>query len=68
MRNLFRNEKADAELAREVASHLAFLADEFERRGRAPEHPRVAAKRAYGGVEQAKQPRRQVRFIAWLTG
>jgi hypothetical protein len=48
-RNLFRNQRVDAELAREVASHLALLAEEFERRGKSPEEAQIAAKRAYGG-------------------
>ena len=36
-RNLFRNNRAEEELAREIASHLALLADDFERRGMPPE-------------------------------
>ena len=31
--NLFTNRRAEEDLAREVASHLALLADDFERRG-----------------------------------
>ena len=58
LNNLFRNNRAEEELAREVASHLTLLADDFERRGMSPEEARLAAKRAYGGVEQAKQAHR----------
>ncbi|MGA8090610.1 MAG: permease prefix domain 1-containing protein [Terracidiphilus sp.] len=65
-RNLFRNSKAEAELAREVASHLALLGDEFERRGMSPEEARMAAHRAYGGVEQAKQAHRDARTLIWI--
>jgi predicted permease len=64
--NLLRNGHADAELAREVASHLVLLQDEFTRRGMAPEEAALAAKRAYGGVEQAKQSHRDERSILWL--
>jgi macrolide transport system ATP-binding/permease protein len=58
--------RAEAELAREVASHLALLADDFERRGMSPEEARLAAKRAYGGVEQAKQAHRDERSLLWV--
>jgi len=66
LRNLFRNNRAENELAREVASHLSLLADDFERRGMSPEEARLAAKRAYGGVEQAKQAHRDERSLLWI--
>jgi predicted permease len=65
-RNLFRNNRAEEELAREIASHLTLLADDFERRGMAPEEAQLAAKRAYGGVEQAKQAHRDERSLLWI--
>ena len=65
-RSLFRNNRAENELAREVASHLSLLAEEFERRGMSPEEARIAAKRAYGGVEQAKQAHRDERSLLWI--
>ena len=65
-RNLFRNNRVEEELAREVASHLVLLADDFERRGMSPEEARLAAKRAYGGVEQAKQAHRDERSLLWI--
>ena len=65
-RNLFRNNRAEEELVREVASHLTLLADDFERRGMSPEEARLAAKRAYGGVEQAKQAHRDERSLLWI--
>ncbi len=64
--NLFHNDRADAELAREVESHLTLLADDFERRGMPPSEARLAAKRAYGGVEQAKQAHRNERSLLWM--
>ena len=64
--NLFRNNRAEQELAREVASHLALMADEFERRGMSREDALLAAKRAYGGVEQVKQAHRNERTLLWL--
>ncbi|MGC2398800.1 MAG: ABC transporter permease [Acidobacteriaceae bacterium] len=64
--NLFRNNRAEQELAREVASHLALMADDFERRGMPREEAQMAAKRAYGGVEQVKQAHRNERSLLWL--
>src|ERR1700722_8958880 len=55
IRSLWGDKRADEELAREVTAHLTLLADDFERHGMAPEEARMAARRAYGGVEQAKQ-------------
>jgi predicted permease len=64
--NLFRNRAAEADLAREVASHLALLAEEYERRGMSSEEAQIAAKRAYGGVEQARQAHRDERSLLWI--
>ena len=65
-RDLFRNHRAEEELAREIASHLILLADDFERSGMPPEEAQLAAKRAYGGVEQAKQAHRDERSLVWI--
>ena len=65
-RNLFRNHRAEEELAREIASHLALLADDFERRGMTPEEAALAARRTYGGIEQAKQAHRDERSLLWI--
>ncbi len=59
--NLFRGPRAERELAREIDSHLALLAEDFERRGLSPDEARLAARRAYGGVEQAKELHREAR-------
>ena len=66
LRNLLANKRAEEDLAREVASHLTLLADDFERRGMSPEEARLAARRAYGGVEQAKQAHRDERSLLWI--
>jgi predicted permease len=65
-RNLLANKHAEEDLAREVESHLTLLADDFERRGMSPEEARLAARRAYGGVEQAKQAHRDERSLLWI--
>ncbi|MGA2047977.1 MAG: ABC transporter permease [Terracidiphilus sp.] len=66
LRSLVANKRAEEDLAREVASHLTLIADEFERRGMSPEEARLAARRAYGGVEQAKQAHRDERSLLWI--
>lgn len=59
--NLFRSARAESELAREIESHLGLLQEDFERRGMSPDEARQAARRAYGGVEQAKEMHREAR-------
>src|SRR3984957_4576461 len=63
---LFTNSREEAELAREIAAHLALLEDDYLRKGMAPEEARLAARRAYGGVEQAKQMHRNERSYQGL--
>ena len=62
---LFRGH-AERELAREVTAHLTLLQDEFERRGLTPAEASLAARRAYGGVEQAKELHRAERSFVWV--
>ena len=64
---LFSNAKVEADVAREIAAHLALLEDEYLRRGMNPEDARLAARRAYGGVEQAKQLHRDERAFQGLA-
>ena len=64
---LFTNSREEAELAREIAAHLALLEDDYLRQGMAPEEARQAARRAYGGVEQAKQMHRNERSYQGLA-
>jgi predicted permease len=64
---LFSNSKAEAELAREIAAHLTLLEDEYLRQGMSPEDARLAARRAYGGVEQVKQLHRNERAFQGLV-
>ena len=65
--NALRPGHGESELAREVASHLAILEDEFQRRGMTSEEARLAARRAFGGVEQAKELQRDARSLRWLS-
>src|ERR1041384_1556594 len=64
---LFRSGRAEAELSREIDSHLKLLEDKFIAEGMSAEEARFAARRAFGGVEQAKEEQRETRTFAWLT-
>ena len=66
LRSLLANNRAEEDLAREVESHLTLLADDFQRRGMSPDEAGLAARRAYGGVEQAKQAHRDERSLLWI--
>jgi predicted permease len=61
-----RNTHVEEELKREITSHIALLEDDFRRQGMSQDEASVAARRAYGGVEQAKQLHRNERSILWL--
>ena len=64
--NFVRPGRAEQQLAREVASHLALLEERFRAQGLTPEEARAAARRAFGGVEQAKELQRDARSFLWL--
>src|SRR2546430_312598 len=64
---LFAGSKAEVDLAREIAAHLALLEDEYLRQGMTPEEARRTARIAYGGVEQAKQLHRDERGFQGLS-
>ncbi|MGC2400783.1 MAG: ABC transporter permease [Acidobacteriaceae bacterium] len=64
---LFSNDRAEADLAREVTAHLTLMEDDFRRQGMPAEEARLAARRAYGGVEQAKQLHRDERSYQGLA-
>jgi predicted permease len=64
--NALRSGHAEPELAREITSHLTLLEDEFRRRGLSEEEAKLAARRAFGGVEQTKERHRDARSFGWL--
>jgi predicted permease len=66
LRSFFRPGAAEAELSREIRSHLQLLEDEFVAKGMARDEARLAARRAFGGVEQAKERQRDERGFRWL--
>ena len=64
--SFFRPGAAEAELSREIHSHLQLLEDEFVSKGMPRDEARLAARRAFGGVEQAKEHQRDARGFRWL--
>ena len=64
--NAVRPDRPEPDLSREIDAHLALLQDDFEARGMTPEEARTAARRAFGGVEQARERHRDARSFRWL--
>lgn len=63
---LLRRDRAEAELSREVAAHLALLEDDFRAQGMSEEEARLAARRSYGNVELTKELHRDEWRFAWF--
>jgi hypothetical protein len=64
--NLLLPGRADRALARKLRSHLAFLEDEYRRRGLSAEEARRSAAHALGGMEQTKELHRDARSFGWV--
>ena len=64
--SFFRPGRAETDLAREIRAHLQLLEDEFVAKGLPRAEARFAARRAFGGVEQAKEHQRDARGFRWL--
>jgi predicted permease len=64
--SFFRHDAAEAELSREIRSHLQLLEDEHVAKGMSRDDARLAARRAFGGVEQVKEHQRDARGFRWL--
>lgn len=64
--SFFRAGHAEAELAREINSHLQLLEDELLAQGMSAADARSAARRAFGGVEQVKEHQRDERSFRSL--
>jgi putative ABC transport system permease protein len=58
--------RADRQLEREIASHLALIEDDLRSRGLSPEDARRAARRTFGGVDQTREIQREARSLSWL--
>ncbi|HEY7511785.1 MAG TPA: ABC transporter permease, partial [Vicinamibacteria bacterium] len=66
VREFLQPARAEVDLARELDAHLGLLEDDFRRRGMDPAEARLAARRAFGGVEQAKEAHRDARSFLGL--
>jgi len=64
--NALRPSAREADLAREVASHLALLEDDFQRRGLSAGDARLAARRALGSTAHTMNLHRDARSFVWL--
>lgn len=64
--NVFRPGRAEDDLARQTAAHLALLEQDYQHRGMTADEARGAARRAFGGVEQMKDRQRDARSFVWL--
>jgi predicted permease len=62
----FRPNRAEDDLAREMRAHLALMEDDFRSSGLDAEAARLAARRAFGGVERAKELQRDARAFRWI--
>jgi len=60
----FRRYHAERAVAREIASHLRLLEDEYVRRGLSPDQARLAARRAMGSVALITDRHREARSFA----
>ncbi len=65
---LFRPSRAESDLSREINAHLQLLEDKHVAEGMSRDEARYAARRAFGGVEQAKEQQRDARSFRWLAG
>src|SRR5216683_6427519 len=63
---LFRKQRLDGDLDAELQAHLEMLTEENIRRGMSSTEARYAARREFGGVEQAKELHREQRSIQFL--
>jgi predicted permease len=64
--NLFRRDRAERELARELDAHLALVEDEHVRRGMTREDARRAARRAMGSLALTKDLHHDARSFVWI--
>lgn len=58
--------RADEEMSREMAAHLAILEDELRRRGFSAKEAEREARRRFGSLDRARDLHRETRSILWL--
>jgi putative ABC transport system permease protein len=66
LRALLRKSELERELDEELRDHIERQFEQNLRLGMNPEEARIAARKAFGGVEQAKERSRDVRGVRWV--
>ena len=66
LRALLRRSQAERELDEELRYHIERQTEQNIRLGMNPEEARYASRKAFGGVEQAKERSRDARGVRWL--
>src|SRR5262245_10911558 len=66
LRALLRRSQAERELDEELRYHIERQSEQNVRLGMNPEEAGAAARKAFGGVEQAKELSRDARGVRWL--
>jgi predicted permease len=66
LRVLLRKSEMERELNEELRYHIEQQTEQNIRLGMNPEEARYAARKAFGGVEQAKERSRDIRGVRWI--
>jgi predicted permease len=66
LRALLRKSEMDRELDEELRDHIERQTEQNIRLGMSPEEARYAARKDFGGVEQAKERSRDARGVRWI--
>src|SRR5215510_4363839 len=66
LRALLRKSEVERELDEELRCHIEQQVEQNISLGMNPEEARYAARKAFGGVEQAKERSRDVRGVRWI--
>ncbi|MBO0800185.1 MAG: hypothetical protein J2P31_15300, partial [Blastocatellia bacterium] len=66
VRALLRRSEIELELDEELRHHIERQIEQNIRLGMNPEEARYAARRAFGGLEQAKERSRDARGVRWI--
>ncbi len=64
--NTFRNSQVDADLAREIETHLAEMRDDALKQGLGPEQAGRAARMQFGNPASFREQTRERNLLAWL--
>ncbi len=59
--------KFEADMSREIESHLEQATQDYIARGVPPEEARLRARRAFGGIDLAKEELRDTRHLCWFA-